>query len=186
MGNMKGASIIAIREYIREHYGEEGLARVLAALSAEDAGLCRRDQAVNRIPAALVRRLYQAAIHTVGGGTLDFCRQVGAAVAIKDMPRFFRYTLAKTNPVAIFRFMGVVWRLYYDSGKFNVVKNEAGYVVLEIRDFQDACDEICSDICGYCEAILGLFKLKNPRVTHTSCLSHGAAVCVFEGRWDVS
>lgn len=137
------------------------------------------------MPAEEVRRFYQTASAVLSVDKIQFCREVGAANAVKDLPRFFKYMISRTNPATVFRVLNIVWRLYYDTGKINVLENEANHVTVEIRDFEDACEEICSDIAGYCETLLALLRLKNPRIAHTHCAGRGDPVCIFEGRWDI-
>jgi len=88
------------------------------------------------------------------------------------------------TPEMVFGLFGMVWKMYYDTGQLHISKREKNFLAVEISGFADACDEFCEDLCGYCETLLTLLKLKNPRVTHVKCAGRGDECCVFEGRWD--
>lgn len=185
MGKLKGTSAIAIREYIRDIYGEEAFNRVLAHLAPETAEIFRRAMPVSWVDAVPVREFYRTANRLLGDGTTSLYRRIGAANAERDLPRFFKSLLALTSPEMVFGMFGMVWKLYYDTGQVQLVRKEPGLVAVEIRGFANAGDELCEDICGYCETLLRMLKLKNPRVKHTQCAARGDESCLFEGRWDV-
>lgn len=184
MGKVKGTSIVTIREHIREKYGQDALEKILKELGPNGNTIARA-MPITWMPAEEVIRLYQTAAAVLALDKIQFCREVGAASATKDLPKFFKYMISRTSPATVFRVLNVVWRLYYDTGRIVVLENGADHVTVEINGFEDGSDEICNDIAGYCEALLAMLKLKNPRVVHTRCAGRGDSTCIFEGHWDM-
>ncbi|MGE5552009.1 MAG: hypothetical protein ACM3ZC_15970 [Bacteroidota bacterium] len=184
MGKSKGTSAISVREYIRDTYGQEGLERVMAAVDPETARMLDNVMPISWVPADKIREFYRIANKLLGDGTTALYRRIGAANAERDLPRFFKSLLALAGPEMVFGMFGMVWKMYYDTGQIKVIKKEPGFIAVEIKGFEDAGEEFCEDLCGYCETLLALIKLKNPRLTHTRCAGRGDESCIFEGRWD--
>lgn len=184
MAQVKGTTISNQKAFIVEKFGEESLTRFLGALPAEVRSLYEASVVVSWVPTSAVRLGYQTINRLFGDGTPAIYHEIGAWGARRDLPRFFKTILGMANPATVFEFLGSMWRIYYSSGKLRVVEKQPNHLIVHLIGFEDACEEICSDIAGFSQALLETLKIKNPRVKHTACIAKGSEYCVFEGYWE--
>lgn len=184
MAKVKGTMTANQKAYITDQFGEEALRRFLDALPPEIRSIYESSVVAGWVPASAVRIGYQTINRMFGDGSSSIYHDIGAWGARNDLPRFFKGVLGLASPSLVFEFLGSMWRAYYNSGRLRVERAERNRLVVHLTDFEDACDEICSDVAGFSEALLETLKIRNPRVRHIACRSTGAPCCIFEGTWE--
>lgn len=184
MAQVKGTTISNQKAFIVDKFGEESLARFLEALPPDIRTMYESSVVISWVPTEAVRLGYQTINRLFGDGSTAIYHEIGAWGARRDLPRFFKTVLGMANPGMVFEFLGSMWRIYYNSGKLRVVDRQPNRITVHLVDFNDACEEICSDVAGFSQALLETLKIRNPRVRHTACQAKGSPHCVFEGEWE--
>lgn len=182
MGQVKGAAVQAIRDYVVGLHGEDGLQRVLDRLPPDAATTFARSLPISWVPTQEVEQFYRAASDVFQVDLEAISREFGRANAEKDVPSYFKFILSKATPAMVFSAMPMMWRSYYDTGRLSVDTGDKK-VTATLCEFEDA-GPFCWDTCGYAERLLELTGVKNPKVIHPHCVARGDSECLFEATWD--
>jgi hypothetical protein len=195
MAKMRGSSILGTLDYTRRTFGEDGLQRTLASLSAESRQAIG-DPANPAIltqgwyDAQLVSELSRALDNACGKGDLALARAAGKHVAFEDVNRFFKWLLRLTSPATVFNRAGSVWNNYHSAGRYVVEKLEDHRARIRIEDWDSADPAICKRIEGWIERALELTLGSggHPTIHEEAHLARDASVsphayCVYVAEW---
>lgn len=183
VSQVKGTTAVNQLAYLKATFGEQALERFRDHLPSEVKPYYEQPSAAMRMPISAVKTAYQVINGLYGDGTPAIYREIGRFGALKDLPKFFKGIVAVANPELVFKFLGSMWRLYYNTGRIEVALSEPNHLVVHLVGFEDAGEEICNDIAGFSQALLEQLRIVDPRVRHIECSSKGAPYCVFEGTW---
>jgi hypothetical protein len=167
---MRGASLLGTLDYARRQFGDDGLRRMLAAVTPETR------QAIGdpANPAVLTQGWYDCRLvsdltraldQTCGKGDLALARAAGKHVAFEDVNRFFKWLLRLTSPATLFSRAASVWNNYHSGGRYVVEALEERRARLRIDDWDSADPVICRRIEGWMERALELTLGKGARPT---------------------
>lgn len=182
VGQIRGAAVQSVKNYVIGLHGQEGLQRVLDQLPSSVAGTFTHSLAISWVPSQHMEHFYRTASEVFGVDMETMSRELGRANADKDLPSYFKFILSKATPALVFAAVPTVWRSYYDTGKMTVHSGDR-LVTATLVEFEDP-GVLCWDTCGFAERLLELTGVKNPKVAHTHCVARGDSECVFEGTWD--
>jgi hypothetical protein len=161
VANMRGASLLGTLDYTRRTFGEDGLRRVLAAVSPETRQAIG-DPANPAIltqgwyDCRLVSDLTRALDAACGKGDLSLARAAGRHVAFEDMNRFFKWLLRLTGPATVFTRAASVWNNYHSAGRYVVERLEDRRARIRVEDWDSADPVICKRVEGWIERALEL------------------------------
>ena len=85
MQQIKGSVVKSRLAFVEEHFGKEGLARVLQALPEDDRRTLNMVLTVKWYPLDLGIRLDDAIVQTLGNGEPEFFEKLGAASADRNL-----------------------------------------------------------------------------------------------------
>ena len=184
MAQVKGTAVLSSLRYVRERFGEEPLALVLAALPAEDAALCGGVLASSWYPMPAFLRFMQEAERQLGAQEPNLVLEMGRASCDYGITGVYKIFFKVGSPEFIIRRAARVFSSYYDTGRLEVVESEDGRCVVELRGLEGSARQFCERIYGWAQRTLELAGAKNLRSGHSSCVHRGDPVCRFEGHWD--
>lgn len=182
---VKGTAVLGTIRFIKETFGEEGLAQVKARLSPEDQQ--RMEDVVLAsawYPVSFLLALMRAAKQEFGAGMPDIITRIGRASADYAHTTVYKLVFKVGSPQWIISKASVIFSSFYDQGKMVVTESGAGFANVEIRDFGEPAPEFCERIAGWCVRTFELSGAKNIRLPQVKCVSKGDKVCRFEGTWD--
>ena len=117
MQQIKGAVLKSRLAFVEEHFGKEGLQKLLAAMEPDEQRTLRMIFTANWYPFTLGKRLDDAIVRVLGNGKPDYFERLGEASAQKNLttlhsgylsrpetpmrssPRLRRSTRCTTRPV---------------------------------------------------------------------------------------
>jgi hypothetical protein len=184
MSDVKGAAITARVRYVREHFGEEGYQKLLAALSPE-----HRERLGGRIlphewvPFDIFAALAVAIDRLFGKGDLQLCFEMGRYAAEVNLPSLYRIFYRFGSPMFIFRKAARLWEVHYTSGKLIPIEDRPGAIHLEIEAFDTPHRAHCMSVLGWGAKSIELSGGTVKRAEETRCRTRGDEVCSLALEW---
>ncbi len=116
---------------------------------------------------------------------MDIYEFMGLVWARIDLGRrgIYAHLIRRGDPATTLRRTSVVWGLYHDTGKEEVVESGDNYVVTEIFGYKHPSREVCSIVKGWNAELSTLAGGKEVRVDHERCVLAGASACRFKVTW---
>jgi uncharacterized protein (TIGR02265 family) len=184
MAQVKGTAVQSSARYVRERFGEEALAGVLAALPEEDRTPLASVLPSSWYPMEAFLRFMQEAKRQLGGSEPEVLRNMGRASAEYGVTGVYKIFFKVGSPEFIIGRATGVFSSYYDTGRIAVVESRSGRTVVEMTGLEGSAPEFCERIYGWMHRTLELAGAKNLRSAHSLCTHRGDAVCRFEGSWE--
>ncbi|HET8645254.1 MAG TPA: DUF2378 family protein [Vicinamibacteria bacterium] len=180
---VKGTMLQAHLAWAREALGEDGLARALATLPAEDAALVGRGVlATDWVPFATLVRLDRAIATAVGGPAEATYREMGRQSARANLAGAYKAFMHDE----LHRFFENIGRLHSRFQNFGQCTYEhTGERSCRLRydGYENYSPVFCASAVGYFEGALEAMRAPRPSVREPSCQCAGDASCVFDLAW---
>jgi len=182
MAQVKGTAVLSSVRYVRERFGEEALARVLAALPE----LRLRDGVLASAwyPMASFLAFMVEAERQLGVQEPAVVRNMGRASCDYGVTGVYKVFFKVGSPEFIMGRAARVFSSYYDTGELRMMESRRGRAVAEIRGLDGSAPQFCERIFGWMQRTLELAGARNLRSAHSACVHRGDAACRFEGTWD--
>ena len=115
----------------------------------------------------------------------DLPREIGRLAARHDMSGVHKQILAKIiSPQALLGISQRVFNTYYDTGRFEIVKSERGYVQARCSNCVGWDHNMWMELVGSCESLLDIAGGRNVEVRTLTGALDGHAHASFEARWE--
>ena len=180
---IRGTAMMANRAFLEREFGAQAFEQVLRGMPAEHY------QSLAGIPIAHEWYPLRAMMAFINEASRVFsCRyyheRIGAFQAEYDLNFVHRFLLKFTSPLWVIDRGGRVWRDYFNSGHWEIVKGEKPRTLTgTLHDFAFVDGNHCRIINAFLERIGQLTGASATRVVHTKCRAAGAPACIFEGKW---
>jgi len=185
MTNVKGTAVVAALRFLRERFGEDGLASILADLDPADRAALEGGALVSAwYPVALMLRLMRAAEARFGTRLIHLYRHMGRASADYGLTTVYKIFFKVGSPQFIIAKGSSLFGRYYSQGQLRIVESKAGHAAVDLVDFPDGAPEFCERIRGWMERTMELAGAQKLRSAHSLCVHRGDEVCRFEGFWE--
>jgi predicted hydrocarbon binding protein len=183
-----GITFLGFFNYIKKHFGQEGVERVLTEIPDPYHNIFqRRIISVATYPYESFSSFLSAVDKILGSGDSSLLRQMGNYVAEKDMESVFMQGQRKAQIQDIVRDSGVFWNSYYiNMGRMEPVEAEAEHIVMRIYDFPEMHKAHCHWLKGYIEGMITYCGVKSVRVREVKCTSDGDPYHEFDCTWNLS
>ena len=183
MQQIKGAILKARLGFVEQHWGREGLDRVLASLSDDDRGALRTLLTVKWYPFALGERLDAAIVSVLGGGRSEVFERLGAASAEANLAGVHKQFLTPGRPHVFLGKAPQIYGFYYETGRrtYEQTGETSGVLTTYEADTFSAPD--CLSVVGWYRRALELCGAHDVSVEEDECRARGGAVCRYRVRW---
>ena len=180
----KGYTIGGAMAFVGARYGNEGRQKVLARLDPE----CRALAQGGFVPGGWYPMKHQVAVYeaidrTFGSGDFRLCWQIGQFTAEYELSTIHKMLIRFGKPEHILRISGMLWGMYYSTGKMALENVAGGSAVAILRGFNPISKALCMDIAGWMERSLELTGAKDVHIVHSTCFMDGKGECRYEGSW---
>jgi hypothetical protein len=185
VARVKGTAVESSLRYVREHFGEGALERVLAELpqahrSALGGGVLASSW--YEVPTFLAFMV--EAERQLGAQEPDVVRRMGRASCDYGLTTVYRIFFKIGSPEFIISRAARVFSSYYDTGVLEIAETRPGRCVAELKGFEGGAPQFCERIFGWMQRTLERAGARNLRARHEVCVHRGGPVCRFEGDWD--
>ena len=114
---------------------------------------------------------------------MDIYEFMGRVSARTDLGGMYAHLIRQGDPATTLRRTSIIWGLYHDTGKEEVIESGDGYVVTQIAGFEFPSRESCGCVKGWNAELAAMAGGKNVETLHKECVLDGASACRFEVRW---
>jgi uncharacterized protein (TIGR02265 family) len=180
---VKGAVLKSRLLFLEEHFGKEGVSKVLDSLSAEDRAVFRLILPVVWYPFALGERLDDAIVRVLARGDTSFFERLGEASAERNLGTVHRGFLRPGHPHEFLEKSPSIYRTYYEVGRREYTKTGATSGVFTTYDAEIFSAPDCLTIVGWHRKALEMCGVSGVRVRETECRAKGGKVCRYEISW---
>lgn len=180
---IKGSILKSRLEFVRKEIGEGGLAGLIDSLPEGDQKILSRLVAVAWVDFEVGKRLDDAIVKALGGGSTGFFERLGEASAEVNLGTLHSAFLAPGDPQAFLAKAPQIYRLYYDVGRREYQKTGEREGVLTTRDAETFSKTDCLTVIGWYKKALELCGAKNVSIVEEECRATGGEVCRYRVRW---
>lgn len=180
---IKGSVLKSRLAFVREQAGEEALARVLASLPPDDQRALSSLVPVAWLPFELGKRLDDAIVQVLAGGSLAYFERLGEASAEKNLSTVHAAFLAPGDPHAFLAKAAQIYRMYYQVGRREYEKVGEREALLTTHEAETFSKSDCLTVIGWYKRALEMCGAKNPRIYEEECRADGGAVCRYRVTW---
>jgi hypothetical protein len=182
---IKGTLLASRPRYVREQWGDAGLADVASRLSpALRAVFQGSPLPFAWYPFAEMAEIDQAIVAGPMGGDLSHMKRFGSTIARYDLPTLYKMLFKLGTPSFVVKRINLAYSTYIRGGTVEAssVSKDRAVVTLTEGDFPFYfCDQ---GIPGWFHAAIELSGGTGVRVTQVECVHKAGARCVWEARWD--
>jgi uncharacterized protein (TIGR02265 family) len=183
MQEVKGSVLKARLAFVEQHAGNDGVAKVLAALSDDDQKALRAVSAVGWFPFELGKRLDDAIVGALGGGRLEFFETLGEASAETNLTGPHKAYLTPGKPHAFLGYTPKIYDSYYRTGRRVYEKTGDTSAVLTTYDAETFSAPDCHTVVGWYRKALQMCGCENVTVVEDECRARGGTVCRYRLSW---
>ena len=183
MQQIKGAVLKSRLAFVEEHFGKDGVQRVLASLPAVDQRPLRLLFTSNWYPFELGKRLDDAIVGVLAKGRPDFFERLGAASAEKNLGSLHRGYLTPGDPQAFLAKAPQIYSLYYETGRREYAPSGPTSGVLTTYDADTFSAPDCMTVVGWYKKALEMCGARQVKIVEEECRATGGRVCRYQVRW---
>lgn len=180
----KGSTLRSTLAFVRSLGGEDGAARVLQRLPADDLARVNA-AAATEIPHELLLSLWRAVDAEIGAEHPDWPERSGAFSIASAGVEHYSGILRKKSPAEFLLQRVSLFRLFYQPGNQEVVEEDAGRAVLRLVGFDPGDGMFCRRQTGGLLHAIQLAGGANATVRHVRCSLQGDAFCEWELKWEM-
>lgn len=183
MQQVKGSVLKSRLGFIEDHFGKEGVSRVLAALAEEDQKALGMVLTVKWYPFDLGKRLDNAIVKELGGGRPEFFERLGEASADKNLTTLHHGFMTEGKPHAFLAKAPAIYALYYETGRREYQQTGETQGLLTTYDAETFSTADCLTVVGWYRRALQMCGAKGVEVVEEECRARGGAVCRYRVSW---
>jgi uncharacterized protein (TIGR02265 family) len=180
---VKGSVLKSRLGFIEDHFGKEGVSRVLAALAEEDQKALGMVLTVKWYPFDLGKRLDNAIVKELGGGRPEFFERLGEASADKNLTTLHHGFMTEGKPHAFLAKAPAIYALYYETGRREYQQTGETQGLLTTYDAETFSTADCLTVVGWYRRALQMCGAKGVEVVEEECRARGGAVCRYRVSW---
>lgn len=182
---VKAQGLLNGAAWVREKYGDEALARVLAACSRDVRERCTTAIAIHWHPADELSEFLATADRELGRGDGKVAEFIGAASARNNLRHMgLRLAFFLARPEFLMRRVAGVWRQFNDEGQMLVRSFVPGRMEAELTGITSPSWPFCCSVTGWLHEAGVATGMKHLITNHAECRARGAARCIWHLRWD--
>ena len=183
---IKGNIIAARRDFVKEHFGDAGWERVLAALPDGERLLLEGSiLATAWFPFELGDRLDKAIVDVMGGGDQDVFEQLGVKSAQRSLAQSHKSFLAPGDPQSFMKKSPAIYRFYYDTGRREYTQTGPASGVMTTYDAKTFSVPDCLTVLGWHKEALRMCGARNVEGVEEECRAKGGSCCRYRFKWNV-
>lgn len=184
MSQVKGSKISLKLAFVKEHYGEEKLAELIASMDTADRLALKIVLDTGWYGISLYQRLVIAICRICASGDETVYDRIGAHSAQLSLDSVYKVFQAK-NPLVALKNMAPLHSLMNDPGEMTVTPGEAGHCVVTVVE-PKSIPEICRVARAFYKRTVELCGGNQVVVDHRLCSGNGERFCEFDIRWQLN
>jgi hypothetical protein len=184
MSSVKGSAVSARTRFVRERFGDAGLARLLDVLEPDHRARIERGLlAHDWVPFDLFVAVNVEADRLFGKGDLALALEMGRYAAEVNLPTLYKIFYRFGSPLYIFQKAARLWEVHYDSGKLIPVAEGQKAARMRILDFAHPHRSHCLSVLGWATRSIELSGATVEEAEEIKCRTRGDSHCEMFVRW---
>jgi len=180
---IKGSILKSRLEFVRKEIGDDGLATLVESLPEDDQKALGRLVTVAWVDFEVGKRLDDAIVQALGGGSTRFFERLGEESAEVNLGTLHSAFLAPGDPQGFLAKAPQIYRLYYDVGWREYEQTGEREGVLTTHDAETFSKTDCLTVIGWYRKALELCGAKNVQIQEDECRATGGSVCKYRVTW---
>lgn len=183
MQQIKGAVLKSRLGFVEEHFGRDGLQRVLDSLESGDQRALRLVFTSNWYPFEIGKRLDDAIVRVLGAGRSEFFEKLGEASAVKNLGSLHSGYVTPGDPHAFLAKAPTIYSMYYETGRREYQRTGDTSATLTTYEAETFSGPDCLTVVGWYRKALEMCGAEGVRVTEEECRARGGTVCRYALSW---
>lgn len=183
MQQVKGAVLKSRLGFVEQHFGPDGVRRVLESLTPEDRRSLELLFTSNWYPFELGTRLDDAIVRVLGGGRPELFERLGAASAQRNLGSIHSSYLTPGDPQVFLANAPAIYAAYYETGRreYRATGPKSGVLTTHGAEAYSAAD--CLTVIGWYRQALEMCGATGVKVVEEECRARGGSVCRYRVSW---
>jgi hypothetical protein len=183
---IKGTIIAARRDFVKEHFGDEGWMKVVHAMPPEDQATIKGAVlSATWYPFELGNRLDKAIVQVLGKGKESFFQELGAESARRSLAREHKSFVANSDPQAFMKKANLIYKFYYDAGYREYKETGPSSGIITTYDSETYSVPDCLTVLGWYKEALKICGAKDIVAVDEECRAKGGSCCRYKFQWRV-
>lgn len=183
MQQIKGTILKSRLGFVEQHWGREGVERVVGALPDEDQKALRTLLSVKWYPFELGKRLDAAIVQVLANGQHEVFERLGAASADANLGTVHKQFLAPGKPHVFLGKAPIIYGLYYETGSRTYEQTGESSGVMTTYDAETFSVPDCLTVVGWYRRALELCGAQGISIVEDECRARGGEVCRYRVEW---
>ena len=183
MQQIKGTILKSRLGFVEEHWGREGLDRVLAALPPDDQRALRTALTVKWYPFELGKRLDAAIVSVLGDDRSEVFERLGAASAESNLNGVHKQFLTPGRPHVFLGKAPQIYAFYYETGRRTYEQTGETSGVMTTYEAETFSAPDCLSVIGWYRRALEMCGASGVAIEETECRARGGQVCRYQVSW---
>ena len=183
MQQIKGAILKSRLGFVEQHWGREGVERVLGSLPEEDQRALRAVLTVKWYPFELGERLDAAIVEVLAGGRSEVFERLGAASADANLTTLHKQFLSPGRPHVFLGKAPQIYGFYYETGSRTYEATGERSGVITTSDAETFSVPDCLTVIGWYRRALEMCGVEGVRIVEDECRARGGQVCRYRIEW---
>ncbi|TVP58472.1 MAG: hypothetical protein EA351_03600 [Gemmatimonadales bacterium] len=180
----RGGVARATLDFVRTELGEDQVTAILDGLSPDTAEQLRDAGPSDEIAMERLFDLWRAVDRRLGPEDPEWAERAGAFSIESAGTQQYGGIVGKPSPLEFLTQRVSLFRLFYRSGRMEVVWHDEGKALLRLVDFGDSDPLFCRRQTGGLARALILARGGEPSVRHVRCVHEGDAFCEWSLGWE--
>lgn len=185
MANVKGTGPLAVYEFLKQRFGDQGLVKLRDALSPEDQKTFDKPiLPVTWVDFGFYMRMIVAADKTLGRGDMKLVEEAARYNMNKNFRGVYKMLVSFVSPTFVIKRANIAWRQWFDAGHLNAEMPGLRHARLTLEGFADMPPNHEYNLNPSFDEVMRISGGKNTQTLHPQCVLKGAPACVWEVRWE--
>jgi hypothetical protein len=185
MSCVKGTGVLAVYQYLTSLQGPEGMEKIKAALSPEDAKIFSQPiLPITWVDFGFYMRMVVTADRVLGKGDFKVVENAARYNMDKNIKGIYKIFVSYSSVKFVFNNAQTLWRQWFDHGKFTSKWLTAKSGLATLTDFPDMPPYHEYNLTPSLDQIIRISGEKNPKVIHQKCVLKGDPGCEWAVSWD--
>ena len=180
----RGSVVQATLAFLDRELEREEVDRILSRLPQGTGSRLRTVESQDEVSIDELLALWRAADQELGERDPEWMERAGAFSIDRAGRRQYGGIVGKPSPVEFLTQRVSLFRLFYRTGRMEVVWHGEGRALLRLVDFGASDPLFCRRQTGGLRQALSLARGGEPRVRHVRCVHEGDAFCEWALSWE--
>ena len=183
---VKGSVLHARKEFVIEHFGDQGWQTVLETLPEEDREFWE-DVIITSdwYPFEIGERLDKTIVVVLGKGDEFVFEQIGAKSAKRNLTGVHRSFLSPGNPQAFMHQANTIYTYYYDTGYREYKETGPSSGILTTYNAETFSIPDCLTVIGWYREALRMCGAHHIKIYEDTCRARGGKFCRYQLSWEI-